>query len=747
MAQLVTLFAVMQTVERDVTESANQSLAVGGTVVSEYLQSRGKQLRTSVEVLAADFGLKQATATSDADTIRSVLENHSGRVRADMALLVDLNGEAVASTLQFGPGDTENVRELLQLVGDRGMETTAVFGGTSYHVFVVPLRAPVTIGWVLLGFRIDEAVAEQITALTGLDVAIITTTSDTSFRVGTTLYVPAEQRLTLQVPFIDGDSTVSVLLQRSLQEAMSPYWEARRGLLFFGFVLIIFVAAAGFVLSSTVSQPLRKLSAASQSMISGNYNHGVDVGSSDEFGELADSFNEMRRAIAEREQKITHQALHDTLTNLPNRSRVLQQLTDTVHSAGLHQQRASVLSIELEGVREISSTLGHKVGDKLVREAAEQVRNKLSNEDVLGHIGTDEFALILKQQDAGSARVCAEKIGHILADGIKIENIDISLQAYVGIAEYPTHSHEPAELLRYAAIARNDAKDNKERVHVYEAGREDEFVRRLRVVHDLRSAIDRREIDVWYQPKISLPDGVIHGAEALVRWNHPDLGFLPPNDFIPAIEQAGTIVELSRHVLARAVEEVRAISNLGIDLHMSVNLSVRDLQDEHLPGYVLDMLQKYDVAPSRLTLEVTESSIMENVERAVLVLECLRDIGVRISMDDFGTGHSSLSQLRKIPLHELKIDRSFVQTLSQDSQNESIVRTTIALAHDLGLEVVAEGVEDEKTMRRLSEFNCEQAQGYLIGKPMPFSDFSGWVRSYKPSEYAERRGARRAFSA
>jgi len=281
---------------------------------------------------------------------------------------------------------------------------------------------------------------------------------------------------------------------------------------------------------------------------------------------------------------------------------------------------------------------------------------------------------------------------------------------------------------------------------VYEAGSEDEYVRRLRVANDLRSALRHEEIEVWYQPKVCLQEGSICGAEALVRWQHPELGFLSPDEFIPAAEQAGSIVHLTRYVLDKAVRQCQTWKNKGFDLHMSVNLSVRDLLDEYLPYHVLQLLKENDVRPDRLTLEVTESSIMEDVDRAVLVLECLRDIGVKISMDDFGTGHSSLAQLRNIPLHQLKIDKSFVMTILDDVQNEAIVRTTIDLAHSLNLEVVAEGVEDEATLRRVATLGCEQAQGYFLSKPVPASKFLDWLVAYNPLVFHERRKTDRAFA-
>jgi diguanylate cyclase (GGDEF)-like protein len=747
-AQIVTILAVMRTVESDVVSRAHESLVIGGEVVAEFLASRGEQLHTSVEVLSSDFGLKQAAATGDAVTIQSALENHSRRVRADLAMLVDLDGKLTAGTI-----DTESFP--VHLLNEE--QSTVVLDGTAYHVFVVPLKAPVTIAWVVLGFRIDSQLADRIAALTGLDVAIVSSprsdagvlaSSESAHEPGTVaerIYANAEL-LTLPVTFVPGRRGVQVVLQRSLIEALEPYEDARRGLIFFGAALILFVAIAGILFSTTISRPLRSLADAAQRMIAGNYDGDIVVGSADEFGELASSFNSMRLAIAEREQRISHQAMHNDLTDLPNRFKVLQQLSAAIEEARSHDQAIAVLSLHIARLDEISSTLGHKASDELIVQAARHLRANLVDGDILGHTETNEFVLVLRGGSKVDALSRVERIEQILGSGVTLNNTNIALQADIGIAEYPRHGDDAADLLRFASIARTDAESGSDRVVVYEAGREDEFVRRLRVVNDLRAALRHNEIQVYYQPKARLEDGKICGVEALVRWHHAELGFLPPDEFIPATEQAGTIVHLTRHVLSEAVRQCRYWLDFGFELGISVNLSARDLTDEYLPYHVLQILKDHDVRPEMLTLEVTESSIMEDLGRAVLVLECLRDLGVRISIDDFGTGHSSLAQLKNIPVHELKIDKSFVMHICDERQNEAIVRATIELAHSLGLSVVAEGVEDEKAIRRVTSLGAEIAQGYFLSKPIPAEELTEWLTRYTPTAYRDRRRTNRAFA-
>jgi diguanylate cyclase (GGDEF)-like protein len=763
-AQVVTLYAVMRTVEQDIRLRARESLDTGAIIVNEYLAARAEQLRTSVGVLASDFGLKEAVATGDAATIRSVLHNHGRRVGADLTAILDLDGTPIVSTVEFGAARIADPARLIRDTNLQPRESTAFIADTAYHVFSVPIRAPAMIGWVVLGFRIDSDLVARVSELTGLDTSIVHTDNPPTTIVSSRNAAPLNlklndrddvvftandgpnQSLIIQTAFVRGDETVLVVLQRSLQEAMQPYVSARRGLIAFGATLLLFVAAAGAWFSTTIAKPLNTLAAAARRMISGDYDTNVEVRSDDEIGELASSFNAMQLAIAEREQRISHHALHDPLTDLPNRAKVIEILTKMIDVATRKRTTVTVLSIRLVRMGEISSTLGHSVTNELIRTAARHLATNLDALEFLGHTGTNEFVIVLPGQDTDAAMSYVDRIEGLLGSGVTLGQVHMILQTKTGIAEFPRHGTTAADLLRLAAIARTDAEASNERVRVYQLGREDKFQRRLRIINDLPAALRRGEIQVWYQPKVSLPDGNVCGAEALVRWEHSELGFLQPDDFVPAAERSGTIVALTQYVIAEAVRECRHWEESGHVLQVSVNLSARDLLDEYLPYYVMQILKEHELPAERLTLEVTESSIMEDLSHAVAILECLRDIGVQISMDDFGTGHSSLAQIRNIPLHELKIDRSFVMSLAEDEHNDVIVKTTVNLAHSMKLKVVAEGVEDIETMRLISSIGCEQAQGYFLSKPIPSKAFRSWLDKFEPVTFENRRNKNRAFA-
>lgn len=755
-AQLVTLIAVMRTVERDVNTHTRSELAVGAGVVEQFLEARGQQLRTSVEVLAADFGLKQAVALRDAATIQSVLDNHGRRVGADLAAILDMDKGTLVATGEFG----ELSSQLSRADSVEG-ESTLLTSDHAYHLFVVPLRAPVTIGWVVLGFHIDAGLAERISALTGFDTTLvrqgeppqlIARTSERPIGPSQTLRQvynvshAGHDVLSIQTRFVRGDPGVQVVLQRSVGAAMAPYLEARRSLILFSAGLLLIVALAGAWVSNSIARPLRTLGQAAYRLMAGNYQASVNYHSDDEFGELARSFNAMQAAIAEREGRISHQAMHHSLTDLPNRNYVLNLLPEVFAKADETDTPVSLLSLRLTRMSEISSTLGHSASDELIKTAAYKLRERLRESETLSHMGTNEFLIVVPGVDAEGAMSYVNWIDNLLGAGVTLDRVNVILRSRIGIAQYPSHSTTPDEILRFAAIARSEAERHNVPASIYETGREARFSRRLRVMNDLPSAIERGEIEVAFQPQLALPSGEIHGAEALVRWTHPELGPLRPDEFIPAAEQADTIVVLTRHVLATAVRECKRWEAFGHELNVSVNISTRDLVDELLPGYVAQLLKEARLPAERLTLEVTESAVMDNKTQAIKVLNRLRETGVRTALDDFGTGHSSLAQLRDLPLNELKIDKAFVMSLDESELDRAIVQSTIDLAHTMDLEVVAEGVENENIVRQLSQLNCEFAQGYFVSKPLSAQAFRRWQSAFEVTPYGDRRQSDRAFA-
>jgi diguanylate cyclase (GGDEF)-like protein len=406
-------------------------------------------------------------------------------------------------------------------------------------------------------------------------------------------------------------------------------------------------------------------------------------------------------------------------------------LESAVAEARPRGEPVSVMLIDLDSFREIGSSLGHDIGDALRCQAAERLRAGLDASHPLARLDGDQFVAVLAGRSLEQAGETAEDLLRLLGAGLSVRDVNVSVEARVGLAGFPAHGDDPDQLLKRAAVASNEARSTEAAVAVYQPGNEEQHVRQLAILADLRRAARHDELRLFLQPKVRLADGRVCGAEALVRWQHPVFGFLPPDQFIPLAEKSGNISLITNWALMAAVRECRLWLEEGLDLPVSVNLSSRDLQNRDLPFFVLELLRDHDLAARNIVLEITEQAVVRDFQRATLVLECLRDLGIRISIDDFGTGYSSLAQIKHLPVDELKIDRSFVKDLPGNGDDAAIVRASIDLAHDLGLEVLAEGVETWPALEWLQAQGCEQAQGFLISKPMPADQFSAWVRSYE----------------
>jgi diguanylate cyclase (GGDEF)-like protein len=751
--QLVVLFPVFDLIKRDAAAQADRTVGVAGVLFGEYMHNREEQLLTNVNLLVSDFPFKQAVTTGDEETVRSVLRNHASRVGASVAALLDLDG-----TVEVSAAADERLVQAFPNVPFDSLEDgtrhrVISVGGAGYQTVAVPLRAPDLRAWVMFGFPIDDALATDLKDLTGLDVSFLYVSGVAPRFLSSTLSdgaradalvdldpkrtdaqrtgVGPAARVSLMRPFDAESDDVYVTMQLSESAAAASYRRVRNVLFVItGFSLLLAISGS-FWLAKTVTRPVHDLAEAARRMREGVYNEPINIRTTDEFGELAGSFNAMQQAIADRERRIVHQAHHDTLSGLPNREFVVELLREAME----RHKSLAVVSLGLDRIAGIVSSLGHRAGDEVVKLAAAALRARLGETEVLGHLSAHEFVIGLPGRDAREAVEWIEFQADALRAGLRVSNANISLQVTGGVACYPEHSEDAAELCRRASSARSQAYTRHEAAAVYRLGQDDRALQQMRIVGDFPRALRDNELRLYVQPKLDLTTGEIYGAEALVRWQHPELGLLFPDAFIPAVEQAGSIAHLTRWVLREATARCAAWRNQGVVLSMAVNISVEDLTDEYLPYFLLELTQKHHLAPHTLTLEVTESAIMHNVQKSLAVVNCIHEIGFRLAIDDFGTGHSALSQLKRLPVDELKIDKSFV-TRSDDAKDDAILRATIGLAHQLGLTVVAEGVEDEAAIARLTALGCEHAQGFGIGKPMPQEQFLAWL--------TQRRSAGRA---
>jgi diguanylate cyclase (GGDEF)-like protein/PAS domain S-box-containing protein len=447
------------------------------------------------------------------------------------------------------------------------------------------------------------------------------------------------------------------------------------------------------------------------------------------------------------EADLRHQALHDPLTGLPNRTLLQDRLAQAIRSAHRDPTPLALLLLDLDHFKEINDTFGHHVGDVLLQELGPRLQDLVRLSDTVarldGHadndvavarLGGDEFALLLPGTGARvtqqvGATLAAERILTALEQPFTVEGQSLQVGASIGIVLYPDHGEDADALLRHADVAMYEAKRANSGYSVYQPAKDPYTRSRIRLIGDLRRAIEQDELVLHYQPKADLTGGRVVGVEALIRWQHPTDGFIPPNQIVELAEHTGLIAPLSSWVLRTAIRQCRTWHKEGLEVPIAVNLSTRSLHDQHLVERIAGLLRESTVAPSALTVEITESAVMVDPERALEIISRLRDMGITISIDDFGTGYSSLAYLKYLPVSEVKIDQSFVLNMLEDESDYRIVRGTINLAHDLGLTTVAEGIETHEAWERLRELGCDLAQGYYLSRPLSVEAATTWLRT------------------
>ncbi|WP_053980516.1 GGDEF and EAL domain-containing protein [Marinagarivorans algicola] len=451
---------------------------------------------------------------------------------------------------------------------------------------------------------------------------------------------------------------------------------------------------------------------------------------------MAADITERKRAseqLIDSKREMERRANHDSLTGLPNRARLHDVAAIAIHNASKNNNKAALMLLDLNRFKDINDTLGHAIGDQILKEIAKRLQAMLIRHGAyLYRLGGDEFAVLIAKISEGDETLSlASFIDASLRIPIEADGITLEIDGSIGIALYPDHGQSSHALLRCADVAMYTAKTNAQPLAFYDAAQDAHSPRRLMLMAELGNAIRQNELILHYQPKVDLKTGECIGCEALIRWQHPKLGQVPPFEFIPMAEMSDIIKPLSEWVLVHALEQTKAWHQKGIPMKVSINLSARNLIDYDFPILVERHLKEKDFPAESLEIEITESALISDPERSLHIINRMHDLGVRFAIDDFGTGYSSMSYLKRLPLSTLKIDRTFVHDMLNDTQDAAIIRSTISLAHSFDLTVVAEGVEDAATMIKLAELDCEMAQGYHIAKPLPPAQFEAWFLKHQ----------------
>ena len=732
-------------------------LDTGDRVLDRLLEQRSAQLAQAARVLAADFGFREAVLTGDADTAASALENHGSRIGASLMLLTGLDGRALAAHPAGGDAFAQRLARFIADAQARGAATGfQVVGDSVFQLVVVPVMAPVPVAWVAIGFVVDEALVHDLKRVIGLDVSLVRGRELEAALVASTLPTDVDAAQLLAdaghgmlvggfeyaglVRDLDplASERVFAVLQVSLERALEPWERLYREWSGLTVAATVAMLLASMWMGRTIASPVTRLAEFARRVRVGEYAAPPMVRREDEIGRLATAFALMTEAIASREARISELAYRDVLTGLPNRVQFVESLDRFVRSFGERGERLAVLTLDIDRFKLINDSLGHDLGDQVLQEVGRRLQHAgmrrrdlaqgLQDEaNACARLGGDEFAVLVPGADAVAARVVAERIAALLEAPMNVQGQLVDVRASIGIALYPDHGNDAGELMRGADVAMYKAKQAHAGHAIYDPAHHGRNAARLSLLTELRQAVEGDELVLYYQPKHAFCSSAMLSVEALVRWVHPKRGFVPPMEFIPFAEQTGYIRAITLWVLERAVRQCAEWRRAGRAVHVGLNLSARDLLHPELPDQFRAMLEHHGCEARWITLEITESAVLDDPRKALATLERLHATGCQLSIDDYGTGYSSLSYLRQMPVQELKIDRSFVMNLTSRPGDELIVRSTIELAHSLGLVVTAEGVETEEILVRLGELGCDLAQGYFVSRPVDAAGLEAWM--------------------
>ncbi len=747
--QLAGFAVVRASIERNARGQIARQLDVDENVWRRLLEQNAERLRQGSALLAADYGFRSAVHSGEEETIQSVLENHGERIGAAVTALL---GTDMALRAISAPVPAQALGPTLallapQLASSPQGSQVAVVDGVPYQFVMVPMRAPVVIGWVLMGFPLGQPLADEMRQLLSVHVALVVqgTQGPAAVHVST---LPAPLHGPVLAMGADGgelasadglllarlsplpslNGRVHAVLLRSVDAVVAPYRQLQ--------VLLSIISAGGLllfalgsgVMAQRVISPLRSLMRATQRLSRGEYDIPMEhTGRRDEIGQLSRSFDRMRLDIGAQQREIKHLAYWDRLTALPNRERFRDAVVQAIAQSPGDARPLSVLTLDLDRFKHVNDVMGYAFGDRLLQAVAGRLQALVTlPSDMVARLGGNEFAVLLQGAGAAAAHTVAQQILASFEAPLALEEQTVDLSAGIGIACWPADAEDADTLLSRSEIAMYAAKRKLSGAVRYDASIDSSSAQTLSLLTELRHAVEHNELRLYLQPKVSLRGQSGWAAEALVRWQHPQRGLVPPMEFIPFAEQTGFVRQLTLWVFEETARFLAQVHARGNVLRVSVNLSTRDLLDPELSQRLGAILARHGVAASAFCLEITESAIMDDPQRAEAMLNRLSEQGFKLSIDDFGTGYSSLAYLKRLPVHELKIDKSFVMGMEAGEDDAMIVRSTIDLAHNLGLTVVAEGVETAAILERLRALACDEAQGYHISRPVPAQDFLAW---------------------
>lgn len=739
-------------------EQIDGNLGVAESTLKQLLSNREEQLLSSAEVLTSDFGFKQAVASRDKDTIESVLNNHGGRIGADLMVLLSLQGELLTSESMDINTKFDQDFFIRSTLNNGGANDYLLVNNHLYQVILLPVKAPLPIAIAMVGFELNQELANQWKTVTGLDVTFYANEDSKTNIIASTLpqaewdnainnaYMPNSSH---RLPLIARPKFASLKLELSqsslndtgiflsypVEKAFREFDLLQWRIFVITLLGAVLALAGGILMAKNLALPIHILASTASRIANGEFGLKVMAQrNTREINELASAFETMQEGLADREARIMYQAHHDPLTKLINRQHAITRLAEHLDSA--NYEPIAVICINILDFRIVNDTFGHVVGDQCLKLIAERLTKVTGENSFAARLGGDEF--LVAAPLAASQEQIAESILALLSSPYRIQELEISLKFSMGVSSAPKDSTQSDQLVQKASIALDMARRAQLGVAFYDSQMEETHMKRLQLLADLKNtlALNDGQLQMYFQPKVKTNAQAQFRFEALIRWIHPVQGFIPPDLFIPLAEQAGLIGNITDWVVEAVIKQIAHWKEQQFDAQVAINLSAKDLSRNNLLDSIHQQLGRYQLNTDCLAFEITESEIMRDAQQGIELLNRFRDSGFDLAIDDFGTGYSSLSQLKHMPVTELKIDKSFVLQLDQLEDDQIIVKSTIALAHSFNLKVVAEGIENQQSMELLTEWGCDWLQGFYLSRPLPAKDVLGWVEDFTSRQQA-----------
>ncbi|WP_100644389.1 putative bifunctional diguanylate cyclase/phosphodiesterase [Alteromonas facilis] len=751
----ITLYIVQSATYRHSTGVLQNYAEVARTVIHEQLIDASNALQGGATTLADDFSIKKLIieAPSDPASLALAMDNFSQRFNADGHAVLSIDGDVLSAS----NGLHGIVKEDIETIAQEGTTWLSV-GGRVFLAKAAPVkntpRSRTPMAWLIFTKSIDSLMGENLTRLTSMDVSFLraqqggTTflassySSDiqrefmradlTPMSTLTDSYLPSAHYIYLVSPIGVGDGLNILLMLSTVEENAYLSYNTLLGRLFGLLIVVASIALLSAILiANGITNPIQKLVTMTQKIRNGETVKHFPRQSTTEVNTLSSAISSMQQGIAAREQEINRLAFYDSVTQLPNRNNFIQQLERQIESHP--NQRFSVVLLDINRFKEINDTIGHVAGDELLKLVGERLQRGWRGNLFIARLSGDEFAVIDTQNDNTESLMSA--LLNLFNSPFLLDKLSLDINVSIGGATYDDHGRTPSELMQAADIALHHSKASHHKYVLYSPSLNTFSIQRLRLMSELKDALTTGQLILYYQPKLLLESEQISAVECLIRWIHPEHGFIPPDEFIPLAEQTGAIKYVTQWALRQACQQYDAWRKEGLDIAMAVNISALDLTDLSLPYMVSTLLNEFEMKPERLILEVTESAVMADPKMAVNALTMLSRMGIKLSIDDFGTGFSSLAQLKQMPVDELKIDKAFVLELASNNDDQTMVRTIIAMAKNLGLSTVAEGVEDQQSIGLLQQMGCTTAQGFHISKPRPSEELTPWLHEQNCTRY------------